>query len=405
MEGDWLTKLFSKRISKVRLSPIRKVASLLEEATKRSEVISFGGGAPSLLPPKELIGIFSEELKKNTWDFFRYVATKGYPLLKTKIAEDVKEYTGVEYDPAKEIIITEGSTEGLFLVLSALLEDGDEIILTDPTYLGYSEVISFFDAKEVRVLQEEENGYQPSLEDIKNKISNKTKAILINTPENPTGRILNPEIAKGIVEIAKDKGIPVIVDEAYKHIVYEKENVFLESYDKDVVIAVCSFSKEASVPGFRLGYICANSELISQLEKIKQFVTLCSNMVGQKMLVYYLTGDIKKKYLNEVVIPTYKARRDFMVRMIKEYLPDSRMFVPEGAFYIFLGLKKYLPENFDDESLAMDIFRKKNLAIIPGSYFGKSGLGYFRLTFVSENFERIEEGIKRLSEYFNSDVK
>ncbi len=405
MEEADLQRLFSKRSSRVRLSPIRKVATLLEEAVERSEIISFGGGAPSLLPPKELLDVFVEELKKDTWNFFRYTSTKGYPMLKERIAEDVKDYTGVEYDPTKEIIITEGSTEGLFLVLSAILEEGDEIILTDPTYLGYSEPISFLNAREVRIKQEEENNYQPSLEEIKEKISDKTKAILINTPENPTGRILDAKIAKGIVEIAKDKGLFVIIDEAYKHIVYDEENVFLERYDKNNVISVCSFSKEASVPGFRLGYICANAEVISRLEKIKQFVTLCSNMVGQKMLVHYLTGDIKKKYLNEVVIPTYKARRDFMLKMIKEYLSDAKAFVPQGAFYVFLNLKNYLPKNFDDEAFMMDLFAKKHLAIIPGSYFGESGLGYFRLTFVSEDFERIEEGIRRLSEYLNVYVK
>jgi len=405
MDKNNLGRLFSRQLSKLRLSPIRKVAALLDEAASKQDIISFGGGAPSLLPPKELIQSFIEELKNSPAELFRYTSTRGSLSFREKIAEDVKEYTGVEYDPKKEIIVTEGSTEGLFLTLAAILEEGDEIILTDPTYLGYSEIITMFKAKEVRISQLKENKYQPSLDELNEKITNKTKAIIINTPENPTGRILKKDIAKGIVEIAKDKGIFVIVDEAYKHIIYEGENTYLQKFDKDVVISVCSFSKEASSPGFRLGYVCANEEVITNLEKIKQFVTLCSNMVGQRVLMNYLASEMKKRYLKEVVIPTYQARRDFMIKMIRKYLPDSDFHVPEGAFYIFLDLRNWLGDKVEkDEEIMLDIFKKKKLVVIPGSYFGKLGKGSFRLTFVSEDFHRIEEGIRRLSEYLYSDA-
>lgn len=402
-----LNDLLSARLKLVRFSPIRKVAALLDEAAGNADIISFGGGAPSLLPPKELLEILAEEVEKEVPDLFRYTSTRGSIHLREKIAEDVKEYSGVDYDPRREIIVTEGSTEGIFLALSVLLEEGDEVILTDPTYLGYSEVITFFGAKEIRVRQLEENRYQPSLDEVNEKINEKTKAIILNTPENPTGRILDSEVARGIVEIAKDKKIYVIVDEAYKHIVYDKENTYMARYDKEHVISVCSFSKEASLPGFRLGYICANSEVITSIEKIKQFVTLCSNMIGQRLLTYYLASEIKRKYLKEVVIPTYKARRDFMARMMRKFIPEAKFNVPEGAFYIFLNLRPYLgniSNGFEDEAFTMDLFKKKGLAIIPGSYFSKSCLGYFRLTFVSEDFGRIEEGIRRLAEYVGEDA-
>ncbi|HLI47047.1 MAG TPA: pyridoxal phosphate-dependent aminotransferase [Geobacterales bacterium] len=405
MDKASLSRLFSKQLSKLRLSPIRKVAAMLDEAASKQDIISFGGGAPSLLPPKELIETFIEDLESNPADYFKYTSTRGALAFREKIAQDVKEYSGVDYDPAKEIIVTEGSTEGIFLVLASLLEEGDEIILTDPTYLGYSEIISMFKAKEVRIKQLKEHGYQPSLEELEEKINSKTKAILINTPENPTGRILSSDVARGIVEIAKDKGIFVIVDEAYKHIVYEKENTYLQKIDKENVISVCSFSKEASSPGFRLGYVCANEEVITNLEKIKQFVTLCSNMVGQKVLMNYLASEIKRRYLKEVVIPTYRARRDFMLKMIRKYLPDSNVSTPEGGFYVFLDLRPWLGNKFEnDEDVMFDLFKRKKLVIIPGSYFGKMGKGSFRLTFVSEDLDRIEEGIRRLVDYLETDA-
>jgi len=395
--------MLSAKLKKIKLSPIRKVANLLEHAKSRKDIISFGGGAPSLPPPKELMDELINLATLNPYELARYCGSQGIYSLREKISEDVKKYTGVEYDPEKEIIITEGSTEGIFLVLSVLLNENDEVILPDPTYLGYSEVINFLGGKIVRINQFETTNYQPSIEELKEKINKKTKAIILNTPENPTGKIINEKIGKEIVEIAKDNKIFVIVDEAYKHIVYDKKNTFLNTFDKDTVISVCSFSKEASLPGFRLGYVCANEEIISAMERIKQLTTLCSNMPAQLILIKYLASKLKDEYLSKLVIPTYKKRRDFMIKMINEYLNEASYNIPDGAFYIFLNIKKYIRHSLkNDEELTFDILNKHNVVVIPGSYFGNNGFGFIRLTFVSEEEDKIEEGIKRLSKYFNT---
>ncbi len=391
--------LMSKRISQIKMSPMRKIAALLDEAKRKKDIISFGGGAPSLIPPKEILDNLYNHVRNNPYEISRYGSTQGSVELREKISEDVFKYSKVKYEK-DEIIITEGSTEGIFLSLSIFLEEGDEVILTDPTYLGYSEVIKFYNAKAIYITQDPDTGYQPNLEELKEKITKRTKLIIINSPENPTGRIIKEDIAKAIVEIAKDKKIFVVVDEAYKHIVYEGKNTYISKYGKDVVISVCSFSKEASIPGFRLGYVCANKEIVSVIEKVKQFITLCSNMPAQLILLNYLASEAKDRYLNEYVIPTYKKRRDFMAKMLKQYLPEAKFKIPEGAFYIFADFSPYI-KNKNVEELADDILNKVNVVVIPGSYFGKSGSNYFRLTFVSENENRIEEGLKRLAKYFN----
>ena len=142
--------LLTKRVTRVRMSPIRKIAALLDEAKRKKDIISFGGGAPSLIPPKEIIDNLYNYIKNNPYEISRYGSTQGSIDLREKISEDVYKYTKVKYDK-DEIIITEGSTEGIFLVLSIFLEEGDEVILTDPTYLGYLEVIKFYNAKPVYV--------------------------------------------------------------------------------------------------------------------------------------------------------------------------------------------------------------------------------------------------------------
>ncbi|MFZ8850445.1 MAG: pyridoxal phosphate-dependent aminotransferase [Thermoproteota archaeon] len=396
---SYYESLLAKRVFQVKMSPMRKIAALLDEAKRKRDMISFGGGAPSLLPPKEILDNLYNYVKNNPYEISRYGSTQGSIDLREKISEDVYKYTKVRYDK-DEIIITEGSTEGIFLVLSIFLEEGDEVILTDPTYLGYLEVIKFYNAKPVYVTQDPTVGYQPNIEELKEKITKKTKLIILNSPENPTGRIIKEDIARAIVEIAKDKKIFVVVDEAYKHIVYEGRNVYLSQYNKDVVISVCSFSKEASMPGFRLGYVCANKEIISAMEKIKQFVTLCPNMPAQLILINYLASEAKDKYLNEYVIPTYKKRRDFMAKMLKQYLPEAEFKIPEGAFYIFANFAKYIKEK-NVEEVTDDILDKVNVVVIPGSYFGRTTNKHFRLTFVSEDEEKIETGIKRLAKYFS----
>ncbi len=398
----------SSRSNLIVASPIRRIAALLAVARRRRDIISFGGGAPSLEPPKELVEEAIKILKEhdNTRPF-AYGATKGLLELREIISMDLKKYGGIEYSP-DQIIVTEGATEGIYIALSAVVDKGDEIILMDPTYLGYSEPIKLLEGKIVRLPVYIEDDFQPSLDLLNEKITDKTKAIMILSPDNPTGRVIREEIAKGIVDLANDHDFWIIADDTYKHIIYEGKHVWISALENayERTITVCTFSKSASLPGLRLGYVYGPEEAVECMERIKQYLTLCPNTFSQMVVKKFLEGDMKERYIKEVVIPTYKERRDVMGKALEEHLPDAVINWPAGAFYFFVNLSNYLERiGMDDEEFANKLLEEKNVVVIPGKYFGENGRNHVRLTFVSESNERIVRGIELISEFISEHSK
>lgn len=389
----------------ITASPIRRIAALLDEARRKSDIISFGGGAPSLPPPQEVVDFLVDFLKNNPQKSVAYGSTRGMIELRELIAQDLKKYWGVDYDPKDEIIIVNGGTEGIYLALSAILEPGDEVIVLDPTYLGYHEPVKLLGGRVRTVPVTVENGYQPRIEDVKKVISPLTKAFILLSPDNPTGRVVTEEFVRGLVDLAVEHDFWIVFDAVYKHISYGRPTPWVDSFKgaRERTITINSFSKEASIPGFRLGYVTAPREVVEVMEKIKQYVSLAPDTPGQIAMIKFLESGIKDRYLQEVVIPTYRKRRDFMYKCIQEYLPEAKTSLPEGAFYFFVNIEEYLKAmGRDDEEFANRLLYRKSVVVIPGRYFGEMGKNHIRMTFVSEPEERIEEGIKRMSAYVSS---
>lgn len=394
----------SSRPSLIRRSPIRRIAALLEEAKRKETIISFGGGAPSLPPPPEVVDYLAEMIKKEPARTVAYSSTKGIPELRQLLAEDLKKHWGVEYDP-DDILIVNGGTEGIYLSLAATVEPGDEVIILDPTYLGYSEAIKLFGGKVRYVPVSVENGYQPSLEDVERVISPITKAFILLSPDNPTGRIVTEEFVKGLVDMAVKYDFWIIFDAVYKHISFGRKTPWVDAIPeaRERTITINSFSKEASIPGLRLGYVTGPREAVDAMEKIKQYVSLAPSTTAQYAMIKFHEDGIKDRYLRDVVIPTYKKRRDLMYQMIQEYLPEARTVLPEGAFYFFVDMRRYLEAmGRNDEEFANRLLYRKSVVVIPGRYFGSKGVGHVRMTFVTEPEERIREGIKRIAAYVSS---
>jgi len=386
-------------------SPIRRIAALLDEARRKGDIISFGGGAPSLPPPQEVVDYLADLLKRSPQRTVAYGSTRGMIELRELIAQDLKKYWGVSYDPREEIIIVNGGTEGIYLALGSILEPGDEVILIDPTYVGYSEPIRLFGGRVRYVPVRVEEGYQPKIEDVKKVISPLTKAFILLSPDNPTGRIVTDAFVSELVKLAREHDFWIIFDAVYKHITYGRATPWVDAFPgaRDRTITIHSFSKEASIPGFRLGYVTGPPEVIEAMEKIKQYVSLAPDTPGQLAMIKFYENGIKERYLNETVIPTYRKRRDFMYKAIQEYLPDAKTTMPEGAFYFFVDLRQYLEAmGRDDEEFANRLLYRKSVVVIPGKYFGEMGKGHVRMTFVSESEERIEEGLKRMNAYITS---
>jgi len=393
----------SDRVTSLHISPIRHVSALLAEANQRKEIISFGGGAPSLPPPKEVSEEIVRRMSEDPQGTTVYSGTRGYLNLRKLVANDWAHQQGETYDPETEVILSEGATEAIFAAFHSILNKNDEVILADPTYLGYAEAAQLAGGRIARLPASVEDRYQPSLEVLKSLVSRRTKAVVLLSPDNPTGRILQLPFVKGLLDLAVDDDFWIIYDATYRDMVYgdiiqPKLTSFPGAHER--VISVGSFSKEASAPGLRLGYALGPPDVVDAIEKIKQYTTLAPNTLSQRAMLRFLEGDVKQKYLQEIVIPTYRARRDFMGKAIVEYLPDATTVRPDGAFYFFVDMRKYLSAmEWTDDELCDRLLKQKGVIAIPGSYFGEKGAGHLRLTFVSEPEPRINLGMKRIGEF------
>jgi len=403
--NDSLMRNQSERMQKVHMSPIRKVAGLLDEAREQKDMISFGGGAPSIAPPQAFLDEFARLLKSNPLRSCGYTGTRGIPELREAIAEDARKYGHVDFDPASEIIITTGATEAIFSLVMALVDPKEDVILTDPTYLGYREMIELAQGKPKWLPVRVEDAYQPDGEELKKLVSRNTKAVIVLSPDNPTGRILKEGFLKTLVDLAEDYDFWIISDDIYKHILYEGEHVWVSRFPqaKERTITVCSFSKEAGIPGLRLGYTFAPAAIIDSMEKMQQYSTLAPETLGQFALVKFLRENMKASYIEKDVLPQYLRKRNLMAKLLQQHLPLAKTVKPQGAFYFFVDIHDYLSElNMDDEEFSLALLKKKGVAVIPGRFFGKNGSGHVRLTFVSEADERIEAGIRKMAEFVSA---
>jgi len=217
--------------------------------------------------------------------------------------------------------------------------------------------------------------------------------------------VIKPEIAKAIVDLACDHDFWVVCDDAYKHTVFEGRHSWVSTFPgaEERTITICSFSKEASIPGLRLGYTYGPIEAIDGMEKYAQYISLCpETLISMAVAAYLNDPKAKDRYLNEQVIPTYKERCDAMFKYIRQHLPEARITKPQGAFYYFVNLESYLEKlKMNDEEFADELRVKKNTIVIPGDVFGENGRSHARMTFVSEPDNRIEQGVKRIEEYLN----
>jgi aspartate aminotransferase len=398
---EWVVPTVSNRIDLLHISPIRRVAALLAEAKKQRDMISFGGGAPSLPPPQEVLDEMIRALKEDPKGTCAYVGTRGLLELRRLVSNDFARQEGTEYDPEKEMVITDGATEGVFALLMSLLGTGDEVIITDPTYLGFREAAALAGARVISLPVNVEEGYQPDVEKLKALITRETKVFVLLSPDNPTGRVVKDDFVKALVDLSIDNNFWILYDATYRDILFEGTYLKICSLPgaRDHVAVTGSFSKEAAIPGLRLGYVMGPPAVAEAVEKIKQYTSLAPNTLSQMAMIKFFSDDIKQRYL-KTALPIYKARRDFMAKCIREYLPEAKLSVPQGAFYFFVDLKHYLDDmKRDDKDFCNRVLERKSVVLIPGSFFGTNAANHTRVTFVSEPQDRIDAGIKAVAGY------
>ena len=317
-----------------------------------------------------------------------YTHSLGLLELREAICADYYEKYGVNVDPDR-ILVTSGTSPALFMVFSALLEAGEEVIMTDPHYPCYPNFVEFLGARPSRVKGYEEDGFQLRPEAVRKKMGPKTRGILINSPANPTGNLLSESRMAEIAQL----GPPIISDEIYHGLVYgEKEHSILEFTDNAFVLN--GFSKIFAMTGWRLGYLIAPPEFIRPMQKVQQNFFISAGSVSQ------WAGIAALKYAHDDVErmrTVYDERRKYMIKRIRE-LGFGVAVEPAGAFYILANARHLCDSSYD---LAFEILEKADVGVTPGIDFGKNAEGYIRFSYAN-SIENIREGLDRIERFLKT---
>jgi (5-formylfuran-3-yl)methyl phosphate transaminase len=315
----------------------------------------------------------------------KYTSSLGLLELREAIAASHAAKYGVKVSPQR-IIITMGTSPAMFLAFSALLEAGDEVILTNPYYACYPNIIKFLGGAVRFVYVQEEDSFQYKPREISDHLSSRTRAILINSPANPTGSVLSPGAMAEIAGI----GPTIISDEIYHGLVYEaREHSILEFTENAFVLG--GFSKQYAMTGWRLGFLIVPEEFVRPIQKIQQNFFISANAFVQWAGIAALQEAEKDvQQMREV----YNLRRKFMVTRLRE-LGFGLKVDPQGAFYVLANARKF---THDSRGFAFDILSKARVAVTPGIDFGDNAEGYIRFSYAN-SIEKIQEGMTRLEEY------
>jgi aspartate/methionine/tyrosine aminotransferase len=320
-----------------------------------------------------------------------YTHSQGVRELREAICGHYREKYHVEVDPDR-VIVTSGSSPAMLLLFAALLDPGDEVILSNPCYACYPNIVEFVDGRPVEVPVFEEDGFQYRPAEIEKRLGKRTRAVIINSPSNPTGNLLEPETMEEIAALAR-KGLYVVSDEIYHGLVYERrEHSILEFTEHAFVIN--GFSKLYAMTGWRLGYLIAPAEFVRPIQKMMQNLFISANDFVQWAGIAALTEAGEEV---AAMVRTYDQRRRFLLPRLRE-IGFGVAVEPHGAFYILANAKRFTGDSY---SFAMELLENTHVAVTPGIDFGNGAEGYVRFSYANR-LDRLEEGMRRLGEYLAS---
>lgn len=387
-----MTKELSQKVLNIKPSGIRKFFDLVSEM---QDVISLGVGEPDFDTPWHIRdeGIYALE-KGRTF----YTSNSGLKSLRQEISNYIKRTQNVEYNPDNEIIVTVGGSEAIDIGIRALVNDGDEVIIPQPSYVSYEPCTVLANAKPVIINLKAENEFRLKPQELLDAITDKTKILILPFPNNPTGSIMDKADLEAIAKIIIEKDIYVMSDEIYSELSYKEKHVSIVSLAgmKERTILINGFSKAYAMTGWRLGYACAPKEIIKQMTKIHQFAIMCAPTTSQYAAVEALkNGDDDVKMMRQ----EYNQRRRFLLNAFKEM--NIPCFEPFGAFYVFPCIKEF---GMTSEEFATRLLQEEKVAAVPGTAFGESGEGHLRISYayslenLKKAMERLNRFVKRLRE-------
>lgn len=382
-------KYISTTVKAIPPSGIRKFFDL---CTNSKDIISLGVGEPDFITPWDIRkeGIDSLDRGRTT-----YTSNLGLEELRCGISAFLKSHYNLTYDPYKQLMVTVGASEAIDLALRCLINDGDEVLVPEPSYVSYAPCVTLTRGVPVLVPTSDTNDFVLTEDEIKAKITPKTKALILPYPNNPTGAIMKEEDLKGIIDVIIKNDLIVVSDEIYSELTYEGKHVSIASLPgmKERTILINGFSKAFAMTGWRLGYIAAEHEFIEQMNKIHQYTTICAPIMAQLAAIEGLKHceeDIEK------MRQTYNQRRRIIVDGFRKM--GFGCFEPKGAFYIFPSI----PADMTSQEFCERLIKEEKIAVVPGDAFGPEGEGFIRVSYaysidkIIKAMERIQAFVSRL---------
>lgn len=380
----------SGKVKQIKPSGIRKFFDIVSEM---DDAISLGVGEPDFDTPWHIReeGIYSLE-KGRTF----YTSNSGLKELKEEVSKYLDRRFGLKYEPSGEIMITVGGSEAIDGALRAMLDEGDEVILPQPSYVSYEPCIVLADGVPVIVELKEENGFKLTRQQLEEVVTEKTKILIMPFPNNPTGAIMTEEELKPIVDFVIEHDLFVISDEIYSELTYSGTHASIGAFPgmKERTIVINGFSKSYAMTGWRLGYACGPKVILDQILKIHQFAIMCAPTTSQYAAIEALRhGDADVEKMRN----GYDRRRRFLLNAFQEM--GIECFEPFGAFYMFPSIKKF---GMSSDEFATRLLKEEKIAVVPGTAFGDCGEGFLRISYaysiedLKAALERIESFIKKL---------
>ena len=379
-------EVLSQRVRSVKPSGIRKFFDIINTMPN---VISLGVGEPDFVTPEHIrqAGIRSIELGHT-----RYTSNYGMLELREEIAAMLQRRYGIEYNPANQILVTVGVSEGVDLVMRALIDPGDEVISPDPGYVAYEADIIFAGGVPVPVSTYARDNFAVQAKEIAAAITPRTKMILIGNPNNPTGAVVPRAELEEIARLAVEHDLIVAIDEVYSRLVYGVEHVSIASFPgmQERTVLLDGFSKAYAMTGWRVGYVAAPVHILEAMLKIHQYAIMCAGTAPQ-----------------EAALQALRHGEEDVLRMHDEYERRGRMFVeglnrlglqacePRGAFYAFPSIAS---TGMSDEEFAEKLLFEEEVAVVPGSSFGAAGQGYVRAAYCTA-YHQLEEALVRIERF------
>lgn len=382
-------KMLSSKTKLIKPSGIRKFFDIANEL---DGVISLGVGEPDFKTPFAIReeGIRTLENGK-TW----YSANAGLMELRTEISRYLERRFDISYNPKNEVLVTVGGSEAIDLCLRALVNPGEEVLIPEPSFVCYTPLVELIGAVPVPIETKAENQFRLTKQDLLDKITDKTKVLVLPYPNNPTGGVMRREHLEEIAEVLRERDIVVMSDEIYAELTYNGRHTSIASIDgmKERTVVVNGFSKAYAMTGWRLGYAAGPAPILKQMTKIHQFAIMCAPTTSQYAAVEALrNGDESiERMANE-----YNMRRRLIVSEFNRLGLDT--FEPEGAFYIFPCIKS---TGLSSEEFCERLLFSQKVAVVPGTAFGESGEGFIRVSY-SYSVTHILEAVERIRRFLDT---